>query len=500
MGLLRWSLAGAVALGILREYIRHNDASLSGQPQEALSHSPKRYTEDEVLVAADHLVRNPIDVSSHLPPRTGRRYIVVGGAGFLGGWIILHLLARGEDPKSIRIVDICPPVRKELAAFQIPYFATDICDPSAVNAAFNAPWPDDADDTEITVFHTAAIIRFYERHQSLLHHSWKVNVDGTQNVINAARSIGVTVLVFTSSASVAVHSTRFWLWPWEKRPQQFVQFINDDDGHLPENHEQFFSNYAVSKTVAERQVRQADRTPCGEEGRYILRTGCLRPGNSIYGPGGDVVCEAYLVRRQNPCWAGSIVQSVIYVENCSIAHLAYEQRLIELSRYPTRFPDIGGQAFTVTDPGPAPTFGDVYHTLETLDSDTTFIHFSPTIFLSFAHAIELVYLGHYVLRSSTNFLLRRLAYMIPPISRDLISLQPSTFSLINIHLVIDDSRARLLPEQGGLGYAHAYTTLEGLCKTVSEHHKCGKADRGRSMSVGLDLGFIQKMGRTRRKR
>ena len=92
MGLLRWSLVGAVALGVLREYIRHNDASLTDQPQEALSHSPKRYTEDEVLVTAEHLVRNPIDVSSHLPPRTGRRYIVVGGVRI---YLILY---------SIRIV------------------------------------------------------------------------------------------------------------------------------------------------------------------------------------------------------------------------------------------------------------------------------------------------------------------------------------------------------------------------------------------------------------
>lgn len=99
-----------------------------------------------------------------------------------------------------------------------------------MEAAFALPWTSSGtgngdSEPEITVFHTAASIRFYERHPMFLSNSAKVNVDGTQNVINSARSIGASALVYTSSGSIAVHSSRFLLWPWEAEPKYFVQVI-----------------------------------------------------------------------------------------------------------------------------------------------------------------------------------------------------------------------------------------------------------------------------------
>ena len=52
-------------------------------------------------------------------------------------------------------------------------------------------------------------------------------------------------------------------------------------------------------------------------------------------------------------------------------------------------------------------------------------------------------------------------------------LQPSLWSLTQVHLVFDDSRARAPPEKGGLGYNGRVTTMEGVCKTVSEHKRSG---------------------------
>ena len=173
------------------------------------------------------------------------------------------------------------------SARDVEFFKVDISDASAVDAAFQAPWPSTPSapgdvQPEITIFHTAANIRFYERHQALLSRSSKVNVDGTQNIVNASLSIGATVLVQTSSGSVAVHSNRFWLWPWEKQPKHFIQVLNDDDSLLPKRHEDFFSNYAVTKIIGERLVRKANGSPSG---KGLLRTGCIRPGNGIFGPG-----------------------------------------------------------------------------------------------------------------------------------------------------------------------------------------------------------------------
>jgi len=192
--------------------------------------------------------------------------------------------------KRIRILDIRPPSRPDLLtgnAKDVQFFKVDISDASAVEAAFQAPWPSSSSapgdpKPETTIFHTAANIRFYERHPALLPRSAKVNVDGTQNIINAAISIGASVLVQTSSASVAVRSNRFFLWPWEKEPKYFIQVLNDDDSHIPKRHEDFFSNYAATKITGERLTR---KTNGSLSGRGLLRTGCIRPGNGVFGPG-----------------------------------------------------------------------------------------------------------------------------------------------------------------------------------------------------------------------
>ncbi|KAI0711376.1 NAD(P)-binding protein [Earliella scabrosa] len=460
-------------------YVRANDAKIAKLAPEAVAVSPERWTKEDVQRVASSPALTSSSASlfkpEELPPKTGRRYIVVGGAGFLGGWIVLHLIARGEDPRRIRILDIRKPVRQDLLegpATQVDLCLVDISDAAAVEAAFSKPWPDthDGPEPEITVFHTAAIIRFYERAPSLQHLSDRINVEGTKNIVAAARKIGVPTLVYTSSGSVSVHSNRFFRWPWEGPPKFFVQAISDDDALVPKRHEDFFSNYAVSKWRAEQFVRAADRAPSGRDG--VLRTGCIRPGNGIYGPGGDLLVDMYIHRGTNQSWIHDMVQSFIYVENCSVAHLRYEQRLIELQRGAAHS-DIGGQAFCVADAGPPPTYGEVYRGVTQLtDGGVTFMRLSPTAMLMFANLIEGYCLArHALLRAAAP--VKLLAKLLPPLGGDIVYLQPSMWSLTQVHLIFDDSRARKPAEEGGLGYNGHVTTLQGVCKVVSEHMKTG---------------------------
>lgn len=232
----------------------------------------------------------------------------------------MHLLLRGEDPRRIRILDIHPPTRLDIIdalSKGVDFMQVDISDATAVDAAFQKEWPftgaGPAPAIGTSVFHAAASIRFYERHPSLVPRSAKVNVQGTQNILSAARSIGATALVYTSSGSIFVRRTRFWLWPWEHRPDYSVQVISDDDDMIPKRPEHFFSNYALTKAVADRCVREAD-------GKGGLRTGCIRPGNGIFGPG-DMLCGADLVRKTTPTWISNTLHHFVYVENCSLAHL-----------------------------------------------------------------------------------------------------------------------------------------------------------------------------------
>ena len=427
-------------------------------------------------------------------------------AGFLGGWIVRHLLERGEHPKQIRVLDIRAPTRPDLTtglAKDVDFRLVDISDREQVRAAFNAPWPltptpeggRSPVEMEATVFHTAANIRFYERDARLLPLSEKVNVEGTQNVLDAARAAGVNILIYTSSGSVSIRRARLWLWPWEKRAPFSVQTIDDDDDgtRLPRRHEEMFSNYAASKLKAERLVRAADRTPLpskpGKEGEGQLRTGCLRPGNGIYGTGGDILCGAYLARRVNPSWAQDILQNFIYVENASLAHFCYEQRLIDKARGSPN-PDVGGQAFGIVDAGPPLTYGDLYTVLTTLtDGQTVFPRLSATAMLLLSHIFEALHLLRFLPALSSSPFLRRLSQFVPALSADLINLQPSLFSLTTVHLIWDDSRARKSPEKGGLGYEPQWTTLTALCKLVEEHKKANGRFKARSMGGGIGFGL-----------
>ncbi|GAV99669.1 3-beta hydroxysteroid dehydrogenase isomerase family [Lentinula edodes] len=345
-------------------------------------------------------------------PKTGRKYIVVGGAGFLGGWIVIQLLQRGEDPKNIRVLDIRLPARRDLKygiGKDVEYLVLD-----------------------------------------------QPTFGSTNNIIDAALEIGASTLIYTSSGSVGVRASRFLLWPWEKEPNNFVQNLNDDDALLPKKHTQFFSNYAYSKYLAEKRAASAQATVSS-----VLAGTC-----SV----GHTSCA----RQIQPGYR--ILFPISYISSPNI---------------PPRFPDIGGQAFTITDPGPPPTYGDVYLTLETLTNGQTFFpEISPTLMIFIAYIIEWYYLLRAFLLSFllelssmssgvpnkplSNFfskLIQLNNFLLPSVNKDLVNLQPSLFNLTMVHLIFDDSRARMKPEQGGLGYQGRWNTAEGLWKTWDAHRK-----------------------------
>ena len=61
-------------------YIYWNDRRLIQTPPRALQLSPKRHTPLDVHAEAERLAASPpIEDTEKIPPKTGRRYIVVGG-------------------------------------------------------------------------------------------------------------------------------------------------------------------------------------------------------------------------------------------------------------------------------------------------------------------------------------------------------------------------------------------------------------------------------------
>lgn len=188
-----------------------------------------------------------------------------------------HLLARGEDPAAIRVADLQAPNQKTLDR-GVAYVKTNITDESSVSDAFSQKWPMTVVHLPLTVFHTAAVIRPTDRLKLFLHLCRNVNVDGTRNVLNAAKNAGASCMIATSSGSVSIHRRNFWIAPWTRTPKGLTQILSDSTP-LPKEHEEFFGNYAVTKAEAEKIVRDADSPDSN------FRTGCIRPANGVYGIG-----------------------------------------------------------------------------------------------------------------------------------------------------------------------------------------------------------------------
>lgn len=63
-------------------YIRRNDHTITSIPHSAISLSPTRWTEGDIELVKQLHSETPLTIEEQLPPRTGRRYIVIGGVMF----------------------------------------------------------------------------------------------------------------------------------------------------------------------------------------------------------------------------------------------------------------------------------------------------------------------------------------------------------------------------------------------------------------------------------
>lgn len=262
-------------------YLANLNRLLSKTPDDFKKLVSERWTRQKIEETYSRLVKDPITTSSYasqLPPKLDRRYIVTGGCGLVGGYIVLQLLERGQPPHSIRIVDFQAPHREDMLsgrATKVEFIKADIRIIESVETAFLAPWDSSCDDLPLTVFHTAAVIIPSARSELVNDFCESVNVRGTEHVLLASRKAGADVLVMTSSGSIAIRPVQMWGKPWQW-PRYYTQVLDDSDFFQPiRPHHDFFGNYPASKAKAERII-------CGANGKG-LRTGCIRPANAVYG-------------------------------------------------------------------------------------------------------------------------------------------------------------------------------------------------------------------------
>ncbi|MGB3185455.1 MAG: NAD-dependent epimerase/dehydratase family protein [Ornithinimicrobium sp.] len=227
------------------------------------------------------------------------RVLVTGASGMLGGAVADLLADRGDDVVVMQ---------RRSAGTRHTEFLGDITDPKAVNAA--------AAGTD-AIIHLAAKVDIVGRWPEFL----AVNVEGTRNVISAARAHGTSRLVYISSPSVA-HSGRSIVGAGAAVADPRVR------GH-----------YARSKAMAERLALSAHGSD--------LAVTAIRP-HLVWGPGDTQLVGRIVARAQAGKLAlvgsGTALVDTTYVSNAATAIVAALSR-IEVA---------GGQALVVTNGEPRP--------------------------------------------------------------------------------------------------------------------------------------------------
>ena len=110
--------------------------------------------------------------------------LVTGGAGHLGNVLVRELLARGE---RVRVLILPGEDTQSLEGLEVERVEGNVLDKDSLSHAMR--------DVDV-VFHLASLVSITEDKMHLLE---AVNVDGTRNVLEAARQQHVGRLIYTSS-------------------------------------------------------------------------------------------------------------------------------------------------------------------------------------------------------------------------------------------------------------------------------------------------------------
>ncbi len=208
--------------------------------------------------------------------------LITGGGGFVGRALVELLCGEGHS-----VTAVSRNRYPELESLGARSLATDICDPEALAEAVQG---------HDTVFHVAAKTGVWGDRESY----FKVNLEGTRNVLSACRAQGVERLVYTSSPSVCFdgksHENASNDLPYARR---------------------FLCAYPESKAAAEAELLAAN-------GVGGLATCALRP-HLVIGPR-DPHLVPRLVQRARAgrlmrVGSGRNVVSLTDVHNAARAHL-----------------------------------------------------------------------------------------------------------------------------------------------------------------------------------
>jgi UDP-glucose 4-epimerase len=208
------------------------------------------------------------------------RAIVTGGAGFIGSNLVDALLARGDRVTAIDDLSTGKPENLQTAIERGARLCVlDIRRPEELAAAIGEEQPD-------AIFHLAAQI---DVRRSIRDPVWdaSINVEGTINVLEAARVHGVARIV-NSSTGGAIYGEALTIPSDEQTPPlpeaAYGQSKLAAEGYLG-LYERLYGSSSV--TLRYGNVYGPRQDPLGEAGVIAIFTGLLEKGGrpTVYGDG-----------------------------------------------------------------------------------------------------------------------------------------------------------------------------------------------------------------------
>lgn len=171
------------------------------------------------------------------------KFFLTGATGYVGHELALALARRG---------DLVHILVRDINSANIPghpnikVFKGDITNYASIHAAMSGC---------SQVYHTAALVKLFDRHRAAF---YKINVDGTNNVLAAAVECGVERFVFTSTCGVLGNSVTM---PKSENDPRTTGFNNE---------------YEFTKSLAEGLVKEY-----GQKGLHTVTVALSK----VFGPG-----------------------------------------------------------------------------------------------------------------------------------------------------------------------------------------------------------------------
>ncbi|KAL8650811.1 MAG: hypothetical protein Q9210_003609 [Variospora velana] len=249
--------------------------------------------------------------------------LVVGGCGFLGHHIVAQLL---DQNARVSVLDFKLD-RNRIDA--VDYHSANISVKSDVEHVVNKVRPQ-------VIIHTASPTALASN--AALYYA--VNVEGTRNLLECARSVRtVKAFVYTSSAFIVHDTVSDLVNADETFPLLFLPVQREVYGH--------------TKALADDLVRDFNSPTHG------LLTICLRPAG-IFGEGDTntlrkIIEHAQAGKNKFQVGSGENLFDWTYVANAASAHiLASEALLTAAASAKTTGPQVAGEAFFITNGDPMP--------------------------------------------------------------------------------------------------------------------------------------------------